>query len=235
MLDLPNSTTRSPVFVGAGLAWPDAGRALPGRPPGRLGKITTAAVANLKLGQLPPKLDFRPNPAKSTTSKFLIENLNGFSGKPFTLSAVEESRPPRHLAAEACPASSSEPPASRKSNRHIPELESGLSYRKQRIGPLSNRHKFTFFNFAVFAFPGPSSRTSNIEPPTSRILIENDMRSREMPSGCKHSTYEFLIANEFHSRFAPKIAPRDRQHERHSKLRYNGEVEFKCIPKGDLR
>src|SRR5689334_17653837 len=27
------------------------------------------------------------------------------------------------------------------SNRQFPELESGVSYRKQRIGPISNRHK----------------------------------------------------------------------------------------------
>jgi tetratricopeptide (TPR) repeat protein len=32
------------------------------------------------------------------------------------------------------------------SNRHTPRLEINLSRRKQRIGPLSNRHKFAFFN-----------------------------------------------------------------------------------------
>jgi hypothetical protein len=35
------------------------------------------------------------------------------------------------------------------SNRHIPELESGLNDRKQRTALLSNRHKFTFFNSVV--------------------------------------------------------------------------------------
>ena len=39
--------------------------------------------------------------------------------------------------------------------------------------------------------------TSNRELPTSRILIDNDMRSREESCASKHSTYKILIDNEF--------------------------------------
>jgi len=35
------------------------------------------------------------------------------------------------------------------SNRHNPELEIDLSYRKQRTGPISNRHKFAFCKFLL--------------------------------------------------------------------------------------
>ena len=85
------------------------------------------------------KLDFPPNPTKSTTSKFLIDNF-------CTVSAFRFS-----------PASSFELPASRNSNRHIPLLESVLSHRKQRIALLSNRHKFAFCDFHFL-------RTSSARP-----------------------------------------------------------------------
>ena len=37
------------------------------------------------------------------------------------------------------------------SNRHTPRLEMLASYSKQRIGPISNRHKITFFHFALIS------------------------------------------------------------------------------------
>ena len=61
----------------------------------------------------PKLLDFPSSHTKHTTSYFLIDNFCTFSW------------PGSH------PASSLEPPASKTSNRHIPELESSLSYRKQ--------------------------------------------------------------------------------------------------------
>ena len=47
------------------------------------------------------KLGFSPSLTKHSTSHFLINNLNGCSVKPFTLSAVEGSRPPQQLAAKS--------------------------------------------------------------------------------------------------------------------------------------
>ena len=49
--------------------------------------------------------------------------------------------------------------------------------------------------------PLPLSFSSQLSTLNSRLpfLIDNDMRSRETPCHCKHSTYEFLIDNEFHS------------------------------------
>jgi hypothetical protein len=76
------------------------------------------------------KLDHRVTHTKHTTSHFLIDNFRVLY-PPFSF-----------------PACSIQTPASRISNRHIPELESLVSHRKQRIGPRSNRHKFAFCNFA---------------------------------------------------------------------------------------
>jgi len=94
---------------------------------------------------------------------------------------------------ELSPAYVPEPPSPRISNRQIPELESLVSHRKQRIGPISNRHIFAFCNFRLISF------LASLPPrffASSHSLIANDMHSRKMPSRCKHSTYEFLIANE---------------------------------------
>ena len=83
------------------------------------------------------------------------------------------------------------------SNRHIPELESPVSHRKQSIGPLSNRHKFAFCNFRLLPFPASLPLCVLASSPS---LIANDMHSREESSPCKQTTYNFLIANEIHSR-----------------------------------
>ena len=94
-------------------------------------------------------LDSSPSLTKHTTSQFLIDNLNGFSVKPFTLSTVEGSCPPQ-----------------------------------QPVHPEAGRS-------------AEAVGTSNFEPLISRILIDNDMRSRKNSCHCKQSTYQFLIANEF--------------------------------------
>ena len=140
------------------------------------------------------KLDFFISPIVSITSKSLIDNLNGFSMKPFTLSVVVGSHSlacsslvTRHL--------------SLFSNRPSPRLEIPVSYRKQRIGTISNRPKFALCNFRHLFFP------ASLRPclfASSPLLIANDMHSREESSHCKQSTYKILIANEIHLLSAPK-------------------------------
>ena len=86
---------------------------------------------------------------KSITSDFLIDNFCTPSASLFVRT------------------SSFEPPTS-SSNRHIPELESPVSHRKQRIEPTSNRHKIAFCNFRLHApaaphpLPARNSRLSTI-------------------------------------------------------------------------
>ena len=74
------------------------------------------------------------------------------------------------------------------SNRHIPELESGLTHRKQRTGPLSNRHKFAFCNFTSSRLSAQSGPASSSLAPASKLLdFELTLR--------KSSTSLFLIDN----------------------------------------
>src|SRR5690348_143113 len=101
------------------------------------------------------KLEIPLTVIKSTTSRFLIDNLNGFSMKPFTLSASEGSRPPQHVAVNEDRTSNLKSPTS-SSNRPSPRLEISVSHRKQRIAPVSNRP-----NFAVIKFPVPRSRAES--------------------------------------------------------------------------
>src|SRR5690348_1236636 len=156
------------------------------------------------------KLELPLTMPKSITSNFLIDNLGAcLTRRPpqlpspdadrtsksqvFTLVAAEGSQPlPWSSASFASFASST----SCISNRQIPELESPVSHRKQTIGPLSNRHKFAFCNFRLLLIPAslPPCLLASSPP-----LIANDMRSREESSLCKQSTYQILIANEFHS------------------------------------
>jgi hypothetical protein len=77
---------------------------------------------------------------KSSTSPFLIDNFERL------LALIA----PQHARAKADGTSILESLTS-GSNRHIPELESLVSHRKQRIGPRSNRHKFAFFIFPARA------------------------------------------------------------------------------------
>jgi hypothetical protein len=85
-----------------------------------------------------PELETGLSHRKQRTENFLIANFRPILHLPIPARTLVLHLPTpklRHLTSS--------------SNRHIPELESGLSHRKQRIGPLSNRHKFTFFNSVV--------------------------------------------------------------------------------------
>ena len=73
------------------------------------------------------------------------------------------------------------------SNRPSPRLEILVNHRRQRIGPISNRPKFAVCKFHCSSFLA-----------SSPLLIANDMHSHEESSTCKQSTYQILIANEFH-------------------------------------
>ena len=195
MLKFSNSASRQLIFKEARLASPAClerrrsrtGRALPGQSVARLAIARTAAPVHLTIMSTgSEKLDFSITTAESTISNFLIDNFG----------ALIVRRPPQQLlypdagrAAKADCTPTFEPPVSRNSNRHIPGLESALSYRKQRTAPLSNRHKFAFCNSAS------ASPTSSLKPPASRNLIANDMHSRKESNQYKQSTYKILIAN----------------------------------------
>ena len=156
-----------------------------------------------------PKLDFSLTHSKQTTSQFLIDYLNSFSIKPFTLSAVEGSYPLPQLASvplsspsfDSCASSTS-----RISNRQIPELESPVSYRKQRIGPISNRHKFAFCNFLLLlASSAPRERIGGARIglclrsrlSTLNLRLISNRQSPELEMGLSHRkqrSEDFLIA-----------------------------------------
>ena len=135
-----------------------------------------------------PKLDFSLTHSKQTTSHFLIDNFGAFS--PL--------RPPK-------PAAAGEG-GSLFSNRQIPELESPVSHRKQRIGPISNRHKFAFCNFLLLLASSTRreriacARTglclrSRLSTFNSRLLSNRQMPELEMGlSHRKQRTENFLIA-----------------------------------------
>jgi hypothetical protein len=102
---------------------------------------------------------------KQTTSQFLIDNFRVLFLRQDSLPHafailtgpnMPDDESPLHATQALClpsscfaPTSNFEPQTS-SSNRHIPELESELTYRKQRTGPHSNRHKFTIFNLPAF-------------------------------------------------------------------------------------
>ena len=159
---------------------------------------------------------------KSTTFEFLIDNWNGFSLKPSTLSAAEGSRPvacsplacppqpwrrrtgpphvgpftaPKLLAARAVCSRLSTVDSRLLSNRPSPRLEIPASHRKQTIAPISNRPKFAVCNLRSFSFLASLPPCLSASSP---LLIANDMHSRKSSSPCKQSTYQILIANEFH-------------------------------------
>ena len=194
-----NSTMQPWGFVGAGLA-------LPGRPAGRLSEYPIPADATLQFCQLTPKLDFRISHTKQTTSQFLIDNFcKDLACSSLACLAAAASSRRRVTGHSPLP-----------SNRPYPRLEIPVSYRKQTIAPSSNRPYF-----AVCNFPLPSSfetdsaiescpRTRTLAVPSHSplvtrhcLLIANDMHSRKESSRCKHSTYRFLIDNEFHLQRSP--------------------------------
>ena len=132
------------------------------------------------------KLDFPVSRSKSTTSHFLIDNSCTLSRSVFL------------------PASNLKPPTSRTSNRQYEILEPHVSHRKQRTG------NFLIANFRPMfrKLADRAARGSGIGRSLSLVtchsplilLIANDMHSRKQSSNCKQSTYEILIANEFHLR-----------------------------------
>jgi hypothetical protein len=104
------------------------------------------------------------------------------------------------------------------SNRHTLELEIELSYRKQRIGPLSNRHKIAFCERVAFTLSrvegsplsASSASCASSAPRTScpaPKLLDSALNYR------KYSTSQFLIDNfgwSFASHLFPtsKLGPR---------------------------
>ena len=83
----------------------------------------------------PKLLDCSLSIRKQSTSHFLIDNFRQVS------SPGSECRSSASFASFASP-------ASRISNRHTPRLGMPVSHRKQRVAPISNRHKFIFCNSA---------------------------------------------------------------------------------------
>jgi hypothetical protein len=153
---------------------------------------TSAWNAGAKL--LDPELTRR----KQRTSQFLIDNYRVLY-PPFSF-----------------PASSTQPRASRISNRQSPELESRLSHRKQRT---ENFLIAKFRPILPSAVPAALGADSSLRPsPNFRLstlnsrllsLIGNEMHSRAESSGCKQRTSHFLIGNEFRSCKSPKSAKVD--------------------------
>ena len=162
---------------------------------------------------LPPsqKLEFPLTLHKSTTSEFLIDNFGAcITRRPpwWRTTEAEGFRPP-HRTAVPLPCASFASFASSTScisNRHNLELEIGVSRRKQRIGPFSNRHKFAFCNFPLAAPKLP------VHPDAGRSA------KRACPP--KHT-----VAKAGRSRLSTIICH----------LRYNGGVKIECNTKGDKK
>jgi len=89
------------------------------------------------------------------------------------------------------------------SNRHTPELEIELSHRKQRIGPLSNRHKIAFCNFRFSRLSGQLCPASNLEPGAPATSNRQCPELESLVSYRKQRTESFLIA-----KFRPMLRSR---------------------------
>jgi hypothetical protein len=85
-----------------------------------------------------PELESLVSYRKQRIGSFLIAKFGAMLRREF-------SRAVRHL---TFPNSDFGGPLA-NSNRHTPRLEMLASYSKQRIGPISNRHKITFFHFVL--------------------------------------------------------------------------------------
>jgi hypothetical protein len=84
------------------------------------------------------------------------------------------------------------------SNRHTPELEIELSHRKQRTGPLSNRHKIALCNFSFSRLSGQLCPASNLEPPATEFSNRQYPELESLVSYRKQRTEGFLIAKFRH-------------------------------------
>jgi imidazolonepropionase-like amidohydrolase len=122
------------------------------------------------------KLDRRLSRTKKSTSHFLIDNFRVLFSPGTKLIAPKQLVTCASLWTNAGPSveahrkkaqsTSSLGQRISTSNRHIPELESLVTYRKKTIGLRSNRHKFTFLHFRHFSpslLPSLSSRRDDPE------------------------------------------------------------------------
>jgi hypothetical protein len=116
-----------------------------------------------------PQLEINLSHRKQRTENFLIAKFGAHSLR----------RPPQRLLAEADRTCNFESLTS-SSNRHTRELESGVSHRKQRIGPLSNRHKIAFCNSGASGRSDQLCLTSNVKRLTSKTLLANEFHFRRL-------------------------------------------------------
>jgi hypothetical protein len=121
----------------------------------------------------PKKLDFGLTYRKQRTNYFLIDNFRWSSAALSDLAKATYDF----------------------FNRHYVRLELLVSCRKQRTGPLSNRHKFAFCNPGFLSFPGQSLLTSNLRHPTSRTSNRQSPELELPLSHRKQRADDFLIAN----------------------------------------
>ena len=197
MLNSSSQPKLPSILAGPELLHPERSRRVPRRrPAGRLDEARTAVYGPAKFMSIcTAELARNVSHTKQNTSQFLIDNFG----------AHILQRPPQRRIADAYRTSNLEPPTS-SPNRPSPRLEMPVSHRKQTAGPISNRPQIAFSNSRYFRAPSSASPTSNLEPLSSRILIANETHSRRESCGCKHSTYEILIANEFHISMLPRDA-----------------------------
>ena len=230
MLNLSNTAPRSgrpsdPATVASsGHGFSRAVQTRPGEPypfallsKSRCPRHASAKYSALRVnGNQTPKLVQGLTYTKHSTSHFLIDNFRASAplAAPTTPRRSERRREqatpkaglPAVALAKVSPASSPQPPPSSTSNRPHPRLEMPVSYRKQTVGPISNRPQFALCNFPLAAQRHVSARSGL----PAAALIANEMHSREMSSPWKQMTYEMLIANEFHSLREEKVDEVDR-------------------------
>src|SRR5579864_7033431 len=136
---------------------------------------------------------------QAATSANIVKALERYRSRVTRNHAIENS--PRNI-----PSADTFPPPEPISNRHTPELEIELSHRKQRIGPISNRHKFTFCERVAFTLSGVEGSPLSASSPSSASYSSS--ASSASRTSCpdpklldfaltyrKHSTSHFLIDN----------------------------------------
>src|SRR5579864_708137 len=143
---------------------------------------------------------------QAATSANIVKALELHRSRVTRNHAIETS--PRNI-----PSADTIPPNEPISNRHTPELEIELSHRKQRIGPISNRHKFTFCERVAFILSGVEGSPISASSPSSASYSSS--ASSASRTSCpdpklldfaltyrKHSTSHFLVDN-----FGGSLAP----------------------------
>src|SRR5690348_10520734 len=172
----------------------ESGSRGPFPPPTSNTQLHTYSCSNRQTPELESGLSHR----KQRTEVFLIANFRLILHS-FCHSLMSYFRP--------YPWAGSEPRTS-ISNRHNPELEIGLSYRKQRTGPISNRHKFAFCKFLLLASLPPCFLASCLlsllvpsaslaqSPQSSKSIILRAARLLDVESGKILSPGEVLVQGE---------------------------------------